>query len=155
VWATGVLLYALLCGHFPFKGASDKELYKKISKGLFTPPDHMSREARHFLQKMLIVEPERRYTAQQLLEDPWIKSKTQAAAAKDHTSATQNQSQISGKAGENRMSSVTTAATIVEGPGGGILGGFLSTNESSGGGQAEAWKMYEQRLIERRQHDTI
>jgi serine/threonine protein kinase len=33
IWATGILLYALLCGHFPFKGQSDKELYKKISKG--------------------------------------------------------------------------------------------------------------------------
>ena len=63
IWATGILLYALLCGHFPFKGQSDKELYKKISKGQFTPPEHMSKEARNFLTRMLIVEPERRVTA--------------------------------------------------------------------------------------------
>ena len=63
IWATGILLYALLCGQFPFKGASDKELYKKIAKGVFSPPDHMSRDARNFLYKMLQVEPERRATA--------------------------------------------------------------------------------------------
>ena len=63
IWATGILLYALLCGQFPFKGTSDKELYKKIAKGVFSPPDHMSRDARNFLYKMLQVEPERRATA--------------------------------------------------------------------------------------------
>lgn len=31
VWALGVLLYAILCGTFPFKGSTDKELYTKIS----------------------------------------------------------------------------------------------------------------------------
>lgn len=64
----------------------------------------------------------------------------------------------------------TTAATIVDtnaNCGMGLLnGGFLSTNESSGGGPpikscsagaftSEAWKAYEQRLIEGRQHETI
>lgn len=78
IWASGILLYALLCGHFPFKGQSDKELYKKISRGQFTPPDHMSRDARQLLNKMLIVDPDRRATAGQLLEDPWLKSKSSA-----------------------------------------------------------------------------
>ena len=27
IWALGVLLFALLCGKFPFKGSNDKELY--------------------------------------------------------------------------------------------------------------------------------
>jgi MAP/microtubule affinity-regulating kinase len=30
VWALGVLYYALLHGKFPFKGANDKELFRKI-----------------------------------------------------------------------------------------------------------------------------
>ena len=30
IWATGVLLFAMLCGAFPFGGATDKDLYKKI-----------------------------------------------------------------------------------------------------------------------------
>ena len=76
IWASGILLYALLCGHFPFKGQSDKELYKKISKGQFLPPDHVSKEARLLLNKMLIVDPDRRATAAMLLEDSWLKSRS-------------------------------------------------------------------------------
>jgi serine/threonine protein kinase len=30
IWASAVLLYALLNGCFPFRGATDKELYRRI-----------------------------------------------------------------------------------------------------------------------------
>jgi len=39
IWASGVLLYAMLCGRFPFKGSDTKDLYKKIAKGAFTFPE--------------------------------------------------------------------------------------------------------------------
>ena len=32
IWALGVLLYALLCGKFPFRGQNDKELYANICR---------------------------------------------------------------------------------------------------------------------------
>jgi len=35
IWASAVLLFALLNGCFPFRGATDKELYKRIYKGQF------------------------------------------------------------------------------------------------------------------------
>lgn len=82
IWAAGILLYALLCGHFPFKGASDKELYKKISRGAYQPPEHMSSQARHLLNKMLVVDPDKRHTAAQLLEDAWLRSGGGQAQAK-------------------------------------------------------------------------
>ena len=39
IWASGILLYAMLCGRFPFKGSDTKELYKKIAKGIFNFPE--------------------------------------------------------------------------------------------------------------------
>jgi serine/threonine protein kinase len=35
IWASAVLLYALLNGCFPFRGATDKELYRRIQRGTF------------------------------------------------------------------------------------------------------------------------
>ena len=46
IWALGVLLFALLCGTFPFKGSNDKDLYKRIARGEFTVPDHVSARAK-------------------------------------------------------------------------------------------------------------
>lgn len=35
MWASGVLLYALMNGCFPFRGSTDKELYRRIQRGTF------------------------------------------------------------------------------------------------------------------------
>ena len=63
IWATGILTYALLCGQFPFKGVSDKDLYRRIARGLYEPPEHMSAQAKSFINKMLQVDPAKRSTA--------------------------------------------------------------------------------------------
>lgn len=51
IWALGVLLYALLCGKFPFKGKSDSELFRKINSGVVDIPEHVSFAARCLLEK--------------------------------------------------------------------------------------------------------
>ena len=33
IWTSGILLFAMLCGQFPFRGANDKVLYRKIAYG--------------------------------------------------------------------------------------------------------------------------
>lgn len=57
IWATGILLFAMLCGQFPFKGISDKDLYKKIARGLYDVPDHVGILQKQLLSKMLTVDP--------------------------------------------------------------------------------------------------
>ena len=72
IWSSGVLFYAMLCGAFPFRGMTDKELYSKISRGVFVYPDHVSAEAREFINKMLVVNPLSRCTSSMLLKDPYM-----------------------------------------------------------------------------------
>lgn len=75
IWALGVLLYALLCGKFPFKGKSDNELYNKIKNCDFEIPDHVSYAARCLIEKMITVNPEDRITASEICKDPWLTDK--------------------------------------------------------------------------------
>jgi len=89
IWATGILTYALLCGHFPFKGMSDKDLYRKIAKGLYNPPDCLSKEAKSFLGKILVVEPHHRASAASLLDDPWLRSVNQSEFLSTQESSTE------------------------------------------------------------------
>ena len=72
VWALGVLMFALLCGRFPFRGQNDKELYKKICKADPEYPEHVSSSARNFLSKIFRREPENRFTTKEMLKDQFL-----------------------------------------------------------------------------------
>ncbi len=72
VWALGVLLYAMLCGAFPFKGSSDKELYRRITRGQFVLPDHLSPMSKALIVRILNVDADSRPTAKDIVEDPWL-----------------------------------------------------------------------------------
>jgi serine/threonine protein kinase len=72
IWAMGVLLYALLCGSFPFRGQNDRDLYRKIVRGVFHVPEHVTDGARHQLLRMLTADMTRRPTLQETLADAWL-----------------------------------------------------------------------------------
>ncbi|MCQ2819858.1 MAG: protein kinase [archaeon] len=75
VWACGVLLYILLSGIPPFNGSTDNAIYRAITKKKFSFPEeewgYISKDAKDLICKM-ICDPEKRLTAQQVLEHPWI-----------------------------------------------------------------------------------
>jgi len=72
IYASGILLFAMFNGCFPFKGSNDKELYKCIVKGNFNIPDYVPSGPRSILSKIIIADPNLRPTAKQLFNDPWL-----------------------------------------------------------------------------------
>jgi len=77
VWSCGIILYVLLCGYPPFNGASDAMIMEKVSKGVFNFDGeewiNVSHEAKNLISNMLQIDPQKRFTAQQALNDPWLK----------------------------------------------------------------------------------
>jgi len=66
IWSAGILLYTFLCGNFPFKGLTEKELYSKIAKGIFTVPTYVCNDTCILIKKILVVNPSRRLTAEEV-----------------------------------------------------------------------------------------
>jgi len=77
LWSCGVILYILLCGSPPFYGKNEKEIFKKIIEGNFTFRhkiwNKISTEAKNLVLKLLKVNPDKRLSAKEALEDIWFK----------------------------------------------------------------------------------
>ena len=77
LWSCGVILYILLCGSPPFYGKNEKEIFKKIIEGNFTFRHKIwkkiSSEAKNLVLKLLQVNPNKRLSAKEALEDIWFK----------------------------------------------------------------------------------
>ena len=84
IWALGVLLFTLLSGCFPYRGATDKELYKKIMRADYKLPSDvqssLSQEAINLLRRIFTIDADQRPSARDLLNDPWLSSQEK----KDH-----------------------------------------------------------------------
>jgi len=76
MWSLGVVVYLLLCGQFPFHGATESESRGKIMTCEYNFPtdrwDHISAHAKDFIRKLLVSNPAKRMSAAECLQHPWI-----------------------------------------------------------------------------------
>ena len=62
IWATGIILFAMLCGYLPFEDKINDILFDKILECKIDFPDYLTEEAKDLINKILVVEPEKRIT---------------------------------------------------------------------------------------------
>lgn len=76
MWSVGVITYTMLCGYPPFHGDNNNEVFKKIlnCELVFFENDwkNISREAVHFISKLIVEDPETRLSATDALKHPWM-----------------------------------------------------------------------------------
>lgn len=84
MWAIGCVFYTLLCGFPPFYDEVIETLTEKVARGEYTflSPwwDEISLEAKHCITKLLTVDPLKRYTIDDFLNDPWVTKQPNGAS---------------------------------------------------------------------------
>ena len=76
IWSAGVILYIIICGYPCFNGEDDDEIFAAIQKGKIAFPspewDDISDDVKKLIKKMCC-SPEKRLTAEQVLNETWVK----------------------------------------------------------------------------------
>lgn len=77
LWSCGVILYILLSARPPFGGENDQEIMKRVSVGKYdlqsSPFDKCSKEVRDLIKSLLVMDVNKRISAEQALNHPWFK----------------------------------------------------------------------------------
>eukprot|EP01062_Namystynia_karyoxenos_P056492 TRINITY_DN47462_c0_g1_i1.p1 TRINITY_DN47462_c0_g1~~TRINITY_DN47462_c0_g1_i1.p1 ORF type:complete len:342 (+),score=134.50 TRINITY_DN47462_c0_g1_i1:82-1107(+) len=85
MWSVGCVTYVMLCGFCPFVAETDAGLFQRICDGRYTFPspfwDGVSEDAKDFIRKCLIVNPDERITPAEGLEHPFLRRPVEGAAA--------------------------------------------------------------------------
>jgi serine/threonine protein kinase len=75
-WSIGVILYTLLWGLPPFIEDQNADLFEKIKTADYWFPspdwDHVSDLAKDLISKLLVLDPDKRLIADEILEHPWM-----------------------------------------------------------------------------------
>ena len=73
IWSLGTLCYEMVTGHASFSGKTIEELNRNLQNGHYTLPLNLSKECASFINGMLQYNPEKRLTAEQLLNHDFLK----------------------------------------------------------------------------------
>lgn len=77
IWSCGVILYVLLSGAPPFWGDTQEAIFREVLRGELDLTSHpwpmISSEAKACIKRMLVRDYTKRATAEELLDDPWLK----------------------------------------------------------------------------------
>ena len=71
VWATGIILFAMLCGYLPFEDDNNDILFKQILNGKINYPSYLSEISKDLLNKIIETEPEKRIKIEEIKKHPF------------------------------------------------------------------------------------
>jgi len=75
VWSSGVTLYNITTGKYPYEGDNIFKLFENISKGGFPIPEELDSALQNLIKGMLEQDPAQRLSLQQVKYHDWVKKK--------------------------------------------------------------------------------
>lgn len=79
-WSLGVIIYVMLCGFPPFYDEDNEKMFELIKQGQYDFPspfwDEISSSAKDLISKLLVTDPKKRLSAEEVLQHEWLVGKT-------------------------------------------------------------------------------
>ena len=72
IWSMGISLYTMVCGELPFDDDDMKTLVYNITRGNYKIPDFLSPSCKDLISKILVTDPEKRITIDEIKKHPWM-----------------------------------------------------------------------------------
>ena len=72
IWSSGVVLYIIVSGFFPFRGTNENELRKNIIEGNYPKLIDISDNLKDLLNKMLEINPNKIISLYEIIKNPWL-----------------------------------------------------------------------------------
>ena len=72
IWSTGIVLFLMIAGKPPFVCDNISDLYRQIKTVRYTCPPHFSRDLQRLLGRILMRDPQKRITMDELRVDAWV-----------------------------------------------------------------------------------
>eukprot|EP01065_Artemidia_motanka_P026756 TRINITY_DN31_c0_g1_i7.p1 TRINITY_DN31_c0_g1~~TRINITY_DN31_c0_g1_i7.p1 ORF type:complete len:449 (+),score=176.60 TRINITY_DN31_c0_g1_i7:82-1428(+) len=73
IWSCGVILFVMLAGYLPFDDPNMNALFNKIERGEYRMARHFTDPVKDIISRMLVIEPEKRITLEQIMQHPWFR----------------------------------------------------------------------------------
>ncbi|ODM91746.1 Serine/threonine-protein kinase STK11 [Orchesella cincta] len=75
VWSSGVTLFNMTTGKYPFEGETVFLLFENIARGVFTIPDEVGSLLAALIKGMLEIDPDMRLSIQDIRRDAWFRKR--------------------------------------------------------------------------------
>jgi len=92
VWSCGIVLFVMIAGYLPFDDSNQNALFNKIERGDFRMARHFSEPLKDLIAKMLVVDPAKRLSIEQIIQHPWFAvGYKQAVSSRDQLKPTDDE----------------------------------------------------------------
>ena len=71
VWSCGIIIFAMVCGYLPLEDPDNEILFKKIMNCQVDYPDYLSENILDIMKKILVVNPNKRITIEEIKRHPF------------------------------------------------------------------------------------